>query len=654
MPPKKSKASTASDRPAAPPKAKGKRKVPGGHAGGANSDYEENAAPPKRRRQAAVVAPRSPLPAREGRGINERRGINLNIAVPDKSRAKRSSAEVAHAKSRKEANLREIAELERLKLEKLAQMELDEEEEEEEEESMINTVADLERMDTIAFARNGALMDDELADVLDNFPMMMSDDGPYIPMSNSRMRAALRSGLEATGQTLDDPESSSSESEPQAVVKRPQPKKKNGGARESIEATKQELKKRQNIATNSKLQPMQLFPHGMDKDWRKQLKASAEAESYKPSKKASKLKADDDVFVGGLTDWDSAGQRPSSSKGKKPLKAVTFTGANLERNQNRANDNIVFVDSSDDDGLPPYPAPKKKAQRKHIKAEPGSQLQPLQPQSSVMTVATPSPDIPSDIAASWDRKYHPALLLLLATSPSAWDITAAQIAAVFHKTYPESSFDILAAGNRVMKRSRDRLNNGRSWFPTQAHIVVEEFFEQERFTELKPSLRKQKIAQYAAEAVLPEGHMLWSGPQLLPAGAPLYKASISIRAATGFCESEFVVGVLTPFLKKIAGASPDFRFLVSGVALAAAALEKEFAMYSTGEYVTDGQQFSRDNVGSLVDDYATNIKAFTIRKWDSILRCCGSVPQVAPISAGPSMTTTRRVLYISSSPVHGS
>ncbi|KAJ7796073.1 hypothetical protein B0H13DRAFT_2510183 [Mycena leptocephala] len=423
------------------------------------------------------------LPA-EGRGINERRGINLNIAVPDKSRAKRSSAEVAHAKSRKEANLREIAELERLKVEKLAQMELDEEEEEEEEEeSMINT----------------------LADVLDNFPMMMSDDGPYIPMSNSQMQVALRSGWKQPAR-LSMTLSLGSESEVQAVVKRPQPKKKNGGARESIEATKQELKKRQNIATNSKLQPMQLFPHGMDKDWRKQLKASAEAESYKPSKKASKSKADDDVFVGGLTDWDSAGHRPSSSKGKKPLKAVTFTGANLERNQNRANDQRRWP--------PPVPCPKKKAQRKHIKAEPGSQPQPLQPQSSVMTVATPSPDIPSDIAASWDRKYHPALLLLLATSPSAWDITAAQIAAVFHETYPDSSFDILAAGNRVMKRSRDRLNNGRSWFPTQAHIVVEEFFEQERFTELKPSLRKQKIAQYAAEAVLPEGHMLWSGPQL--------------------------------------------------------------------------------------------------------------------------------------------
>jgi hypothetical protein len=81
----------------------------------------------------------------------------------------------------------------------------------------------------------------------------------------------------------------------------------------------------------------------------------------------------------------------------------------------------------------------------------------------------------------------------------------------------------------ILPQSRDRLNNGRSWFPTQAHIVVEEFFEQERFTELKPSLRKQKIAQYAAEAVLPEGHMLWSGLQLLPAGAPLYKVSLSIR-----------------------------------------------------------------------------------------------------------------------------
>ncbi|KAJ7735049.1 hypothetical protein B0H16DRAFT_135739 [Mycena metata] len=140
--------------------------------------------------------------------------------------------------------------------------------------------------------------------------------------------------------------------------------------------------------------------------------------------------------------------------------------------------------------------------------------------------------------------------------------------------------------------------------------------------------------------------MMWSDPQLLPPDAPGYEA------ATGFCESQFIIEILAPFLQKTAGAAADWRCLSSAVALTGAALEKEFMMYSTGEYVSDGQQFSRDNVGGLVDDYQNNIKNFSIRKWDHILKLCGSVPQAGPVSA-PSMSTSRRALYVTSSPARG-
>ncbi|KAJ7711311.1 hypothetical protein B0H16DRAFT_1745259 [Mycena metata] len=383
----------------------------------------------------------------------------------------------------------------------------------------------------------------------------MSDDAPYYPMSNSMVRTAVKAGLGAIDQAVDDEGSSS----PKVVVKRPLPKQKKPkvGSRESIDAAKEELKQ----------------------------------------------------------------QKKSASERGSPTHTT-----------------VGFEEKSDE-------AP--------------TNTQPLQAQSSAITLSTPtpSPDIPSDIAAGWDRTYHPGLLLLLGTyTASPWDITTQDIAQLFHTTYPTSSYDIFARNNLVLKRSRDRLNNGRSWFPAQAHLVVQGFFSmfvmQYKFAGLKLAAIKQKVIQYFNETVLPEGHMMWSDPQLLPPDAPGYEP------ATGFCESEFVIGILSTFLQKTAGAAADWRCLSSAVALAGAALEKEFMMYSTGEYVSDGQQFSRDNVvyrpyvGGLVDDYQNNVKNFSICKWDHILKLCGSVPQAGPTSA-PSMSTSRRALYVTSSPARG-
>ncbi|KAJ7711160.1 hypothetical protein B0H14DRAFT_3524637 [Mycena olivaceomarginata] len=87
--------------------------------------------------------------------------------------------------------------------------------------------------------------------------------------------------------------------------------------------------------------------------------------------------------------------------------------------------------------------------------------------------------------------------------------------------------------------------------------------------------------------------------------------------------------------------------------LTGAALEKTFLQFTTGEFISNGQQFSCDNVSSLVDDYINNATSFSVRKWDTILRLCGSTAAQSqpPAVSAESMSTRRRELYVPSSPV---
>lgn len=75
-------------------------------------------------------------------------------------------------------------------------------------------------------------------------------------------------------------------------------------------------------------------------------------------------------------------------------------------------------------------------------------------------------------------------------------------------------------------------------------------------------------------------------------------------------------------------------------------------MYITGERVNVGQ-FSREMVGGMIEDYVTNAKEISPRRWAQIMRAIGAVqtPEAdRPTPNAPTMAQKRRVLYVRSSP----
>ncbi|KAJ6537477.1 hypothetical protein DFH09DRAFT_1090831 [Mycena vulgaris] len=663
MPPKKEpkrKVPTASRAPKVPvtdgetavPSQGRKRKDP---AAAVDSDYEDSA-PLKRSRKGPTIPLRSPLPDRVKRVVNP--------GGPDLPPSRRTSEQVAAAARRKQAALDELAELEARKMTTLAQMELEEEEESSEEESSsIKWLADHERafskstMDTTAFAAQiGGRMDNELEQIIDDFQMSEEE-------YSLEYHQGIRNALQAAG--FEDAEEALPAPEP---VKEPKHKKRSkGDTRNAVDVAKQEIrlakKESGGPGKESKLAKLQaLFPTGIDPNWRQQKLASgtkARPATSNAKASGSKLRNLESNLLGGLTDHDILSSAPSRvSTTRAPSRPVIFTGAKV-RTQNRLNDpsliifqDVLFVDSSDDEALTsghPAPAALKKPQPKakaRVKLEPIARA--LEPESSITVVASsPSPDIPAAITAIWDRTLIPTLLHALGSARDPWDFAVGETIDVLRTVYPTSTYEMKAPGNLVLKRARDRLNNGRSWFGTQALLVVTNFFNGQQFSELAAADAKIKIKNYVEDALRPMGPMLWSVPEteffnVDEEGYQVLASRISSSQSSPRSSEKL------PTRQRI-----NYGFLVGALGLCAAALEKTFLMFATGEYINDGLQFSRDNVSSLVDDYLENFGDFSARKWETVITLCGvSVAKAqAPTVSAAVMSTSRRTLYISSSPV---
>ncbi|KAJ7089126.1 hypothetical protein C8R44DRAFT_892502 [Mycena epipterygia] len=195
------------------------------------------------------------------------------------------------------------------------------------------------------------------------------------------------------------------------------------------------------------------LPTGVEADWHKRIaprgyQAEAGTSSAKSTSGGSNLRAvPQQAGLGDLSEEDGDGIR-------SPKKA------------------------NDDEALGPssrvLAAPKKKAV---IKSE--AARRKLEPQSSVTIVSTPNPaPVPAAIlavvAAAWDNTWIPTLLHLLRSRENPWDITDEEI---------EDAFAV----------SQDRLNNGRSWFPTQAFMFVSKHFL-EAFPDTTPKEKKALIS----------------------------------------------------------------------------------------------------------------------------------------------------------------
>ncbi|KAJ7483959.1 hypothetical protein B0H11DRAFT_2279655 [Mycena galericulata] len=638
-------------------------------------DYEMGPVAPKKQRNVRQVEPRSPRPERKTR--------NPNPAGPAIAAAQAiKDADAAEKAMVKEAARRKVAELDKMKQMMLAQLELaEEEEEEEEEEAAVNNIADLETMETEKFAALGGMMDDELEWAIDTFVAMSDEEDEPDSYEHKKAAKAIAAGLEAVKEQV--------EIEPLSppASKNPKSKKRaRGDTRDAVDALKDDVRQAKKgsgpegsgATAFAKLQS--LFPTGMDPNWRTKVNASgvhlkaAKATSgvRAGSKSSTSKKVDDGDVLGGLTDSDNVGNRPSGTASTKGTSKFLTTGVK-GLNQKRVNDDVVFVESDDDDTTRrSHPVPSASKKTKAVvktRVKPELTRKPLAAESSLVTLAasSPSPDIPIAIAATWDRDWIPTILHLLGSSLDPWEISVEQLQSVFSKVYPDVSYNLVAQGNIVMKRTRDRINNGRSSFGTLAQQVVTKFFNAESFSKLPKEKAKAKIKAYTKFALRPNGPMLWSNPEseFIRKGRPGYEEP------SGFCESEFVISTLGPFVKKISNSQHDGN-LVGALSMAAAAvewmfllrpwvltcccqLEKTFLMYETGEYINDGSQFSRENVSAIVADYGENVSGFSARKWERILRLCGATnaSAQAPGVSAPSMQTSRRALYISSSPIKG-
>ncbi|KAJ6475935.1 hypothetical protein C8R47DRAFT_1189369 [Mycena vitilis] len=642
----------------APPRPKPKKKNPVAKAPVADSDYEE--AGPGGKRGRKPVAPRSPLPARSTRVKSP--------GAPDRKRKKRTPEEVAAAAA-SEATIRgRIAELEQLKMAHIAQLEMDEEDADEEAEDAAMINDSIAMMPTNTFGQIGARFNDELNLMIDTFQQMSSPE---------RDRGGSRQSVSTAGrvpmhQPLFNPPSSP---EVEATARPTKGKKvAKGNVRDTLETMKEEMRQsRENAARIDFLKLQSKFPTGMNTglnfDWRNM---PTSGQGSKPgttnkgakktaSGKASGSKIADDSVFGGLSDGDIGNKGPFNQGSYPPKHRVKLTAKS--RNQNRTNDDVLVL-SSDDEPVAssrPIGAPKKKTAPATIRVK----TEPVQAQSSMISIVdTPSPAdmIPAFIAAIWDRTWMPTFLHMMGEAEDPWDISIEDLVIAFSIVYPLSGYNLKAPGNLVLKRTRDRLNNGRSWFGIHALSVMIKFFKTAQFTktaegpkgeDLPAEEVKARVRAFVAIALQPKGLMLFTTPQVGKEPEEGEEAEPGYVPASGFCETQFVISILSPFVKKIANSRLNFRCLVGALALTNASLEKTFLMFTTGEHVDDGLQFSRDNVAHLVDDYTTNIKTFSLRKWDVILRLCGTSnaeSQPTPVSA-PAMTGNRRELYVSSSPI---
>ncbi|KAJ6457894.1 hypothetical protein C8R45DRAFT_1183951 [Mycena sanguinolenta] len=270
---------------------------------------------------------------------------------------------------------------------------------------------------------------------------------------------------------------------------------------------------------------------------------------------------------------------------------------------------------SDDEAEAPGPSSRPAAPKKRpvIKVEPTNRTK-LQSQSNA-------------VAQGWDSSWIPTLSHLLGTRINPFDVPDEEIEDAFLIVFPGIVYNLKAPGSKVMKK---------------AFTVVSKYF-QTAYPHATPDEAKVEIAKYVNNALRPTGSMLCSSPS---------HCSLKIICNIRF-ESKFIISVFAPFVKKTTNSSGEYGPLAAGLELAAAALEKVFLMYKTGEFVNDKANVSRENVGALVADYHANINNFSERKWNTILELCGAAVNTAPVVSAPSMENSRRVLCISSSPVKG-
>ncbi|KAJ7724782.1 hypothetical protein B0H16DRAFT_1698552 [Mycena metata] len=610
-----------------------------------DGEYDNSVSVPAKRSR-KPVDPRSPLPARKGRNVNP--GKFVGAVAGAEVLARRTHEEVVEAQSREEARRLRLEALEIQRIAILAEMELEAEQEAiHESTSVVKNIddhnADLDVASDVGspyvpppeFTGQAAMSDDDEmgsgGPYIDNLPQPSSPDHTMDDMVQAQLRQESKQILENKRiMNLVYAEEAKRAAVP---VARPRGQKK-GDVRMKVDARKAEIKEGKQSGDSQAMdfkRLQALFPTGLKSSWQKATSAASAPSRSSGNLKNSSAKSTTEIAtpLGGLIDDDNFGVRPS--KGSGAQRSI------------RKNDLIHFVGDSDDEVevVAPRKARKIKSNVKTERAVPG----PLAATSSVTVVSSsPSPSIPPAIQNRWLTATLPTISHFLGSSVKPFECGSDidELQEAVQRANPGIQY-MLVYGDAVHSKIRSLLYGRRAMFPIQALLVVKRHFDGDEFIKAEDPV--SAIADYVAYALRSDGPMLYRTPAPKDIVNP---KQVGYTAPQDYCESPFLIDVLKPFVKKIAGSKYDYGFLHGAVGLAAAALEKQFRMWGTGTFVHNPEEFSRDTAGDIIDDYIDNTISFPDHRWARINALCGIPPKDS--TPAISVSSKSRRVYVPSSP----
>ncbi|KAF8200519.1 hypothetical protein K438DRAFT_1819271 [Mycena galopus ATCC 62051] len=257
-----------------------------------------------------------------------------------------------------------------------------------------------------------------------------------------------------------------------------------------------------------------------------------------------------------------------------------------------------------------------------------------------------STSVPAFVQARWVSDFLPTLYHALGgIKGNSWDLPGGDvdfIQDVFDHVYIGSGYQV-TLGCPVFLKAKDRLNEKRSFFGKRGVVVVDALFQSKEFVG-----DTKKIARYARWALRDDGVGIWGtpAPQGVKQSEPGYTKPEDVFT------SDHVIATYAPFVKAATGTVHDYGNTGAALALALTGLERGWMKYLTGTKIDDSSQFSREHVGTLVDDYYTSVSKLSERRWGLILAKCqayNAQDTPVPVSAS-TMEANRHQLFIPSSP----
>ncbi|KDQ60527.1 hypothetical protein JAAARDRAFT_46178 [Jaapia argillacea MUCL 33604] len=534
----------------------------------------------------------------------------IDPGVPDKPAARQTSEEVTAAAKRKAQWEMELEELEAKKIATMAKMCVEQQLADEEEEK--NTVRYMT----------------DLHDPEDK-------DGEAVTGVDDHDKVEARVDEE----TMDVDEVTIAEVLAQVNGEAPQTKRKakkkkgqsKGELRAAVDAAGKDI-----IGAVLKQKPMTIFSE-MDA---KPLYSSGLTTAYK-KKAAQKLK-DALPSLGGLADEDAEGAPPPK-------------GSKHQGSQHR--NELVTIDSNSDSEMETEAPPKHVAKKTQAKAQPKTTATPkrktskpaatpaastkvanVQPEAAFQQLQAPlstqdDSKLPDSVTPTWVAVFLPTLYAYFSSSRKAWTLFTMTVESVpivvkvFEKSYPSLKIDITLNGK-----------------------IFKTFFSNTPYAN-----DTNEIAKYAQWASRPNSPGICKDPT--PIDCKVLPQDPKYVQPQGIFESDFVIALLSAFLKSTKGLKDDFGYPKGAIAMAAAAIERAFQAYANGAQCKP-KMFSQANYMDVVNQYLKHAHSLSENWWKQILEASGSVQ--APQDAAPEVTFNalslylRDSLYTPSSPIQGS